>query len=109
MTGRVEIIKNNKWYSVCAQNFTQVTANLVCRDVGFDKAKILAPGSFGSLKSFGTVYKINCNGSEKSLKECKFTIEGKCSSVTINYASLLCIKHDTVPGKLRQYGISMYM
>ncbi|VDI52977.1 deleted in malignant brain tumors 1 protein [Mytilus galloprovincialis] len=93
ITGRVEVLNQNKWYSICATNFTQASADVVCRDIGFDKARILGPGSFGFLKSFGTIYNLDCKGSELTLDECKMTVTTKCNSVTVNYASLLCIKN----------------
>lgn len=52
VTGRVEILAQNgggrrDWNVVCGDGFEQVDAEVVCREMGFDAAKVLAPGSFG--------------------------------------------------------------
>jgi hypothetical protein len=98
ITGRVEILNKNKWYSICATNFTQATADIVCREIGFDSARILGPGSFGFLTSASRIYNVDCKGSEKKIGDCKTTLASRCNSMTVNYASMLCSKSSATPG-----------
>ena len=57
VTGRVEILSPSsggqaEWNVVCGDKFEQVDAEVVCREMGFDAAKVLAPGSFGNVYTF---------------------------------------------------------
>ena len=49
--GRVQILDpsdDDSWISVCASSFDQVDASVVCREMGYPEARVMAPGSFGS-------------------------------------------------------------
>ncbi|XP_021368435.1 deleted in malignant brain tumors 1 protein-like [Mizuhopecten yessoensis] len=99
LAGRVEMIPANmtRWVSVCADGFHQTEAEIVCREIGFSSAQVLAPGSFGSINSLSYVSNTKCNGSESSFRDCVSDTQGICVSPSYNYASILCTKADADP------------
>nr|XP_034326687.1 deleted in malignant brain tumors 1 protein isoform X1 [Crassostrea gigas]XP_034326688.1 deleted in malignant brain tumors 1 protein isoform X1 [Crassostrea gigas] len=101
MTGRVEVRQEatgQDWRTVCADGINQAEANVICREVHYDRAIMLAPSFFGSL-TISQVSKyiadIKCKGNETSITDCAITteLEGKCSIAHYNYASVLCVKN----------------
>ena len=96
--GIVEVYQSNLyfWTTLCADGFDQMDANVVCKQLGYSRARVLLPGQFGrSLKYIHTV-SINCSGDETDILDCQHGI-GFCSS--FNYASVLCTHLDTNPGE----------
>lgn len=103
MTGRIEVRvegAREEWRTVCADGLNQAAADVICKEVHYDKAIMLAPSFFGSL-TISQVSKyitdIKCKGTEASITECDITTEkhGICSIAHYNYASVLCVKNST--------------
>jgi hypothetical protein len=54
-------------------------------------SKRLVNGAFGSKYYTNSVIKLNCTGSEVTIKDCQYE-EGTCPNRAYNYASVLCAK-----------------
>ncbi|XP_041372563.1 deleted in malignant brain tumors 1 protein-like [Gigantopelta aegis] len=72
--GRVEILHDGQWGSICDDGFNENGAHVVCRSLGFQSAnaKFYRLAHFG--QSTGPIWldNVNCTGSEQNLDQCSF-------------------------------------
>ncbi|CAI5795759.1 lysyl oxidase homolog 2 isoform X1 [Podarcis lilfordi] len=79
--GRIEVLMNGEWGTVCDDQWNLVSASVVCRELGFGSAKEAIMGArLGQGMGPIHVTEANCKGFEKSFTDCKFSTQlGSCT------------------------------
>ena len=70
--GRVEVLYNNVWGTVCDDAWSTDDASVVCRQLGLphENAEVLGSAEFGEGSGQIWLDEVNCLGSESNLDEC---------------------------------------
>ncbi|KAI4880516.1 hypothetical protein NFI96_026941 [Prochilodus magdalenae] len=73
-SGRLEVPKGNKWYTVCDAHFDQQDAEVVCRELGCGlTVEMLGGAAFGSGEGQVWSEQLQCRGNESQIYSCKKT------------------------------------
>jgi len=74
--GRVEILHNGIWGTVCDDYFDERAAQIVCRSLGYSGGSVEGSEHFGAGSGQIWVRHFSCNGDEQSLEQCDISWSG---------------------------------
>ncbi|XP_039251919.2 uncharacterized protein LOC120329374 [Styela clava] len=90
--GRVEILHNGTWGTICDEGWDNTDAGVVCRMLGYDRAYAYCCAIHGEGSGPIWLSGIGCDGTENNIASCKNLGWGNHSSCTHNNdASVYCI------------------
>uniref|UniRef100_A0A3Q2ZBS5 Si:ch73-127m5.1 n=1 Tax=Hippocampus comes TaxID=109280 RepID=A0A3Q2ZBS5_HIPCM len=75
--GRVEVLHNGDWGTVCDDHWMQEHAQVVCGQLGYGYAEVVSGGTFGEGAGLILLDDVHCDGSEMSLLDCRHGIWGR--------------------------------
>ncbi|OCT71914.1 neurotrypsin isoform X1 [Xenopus laevis] len=76
--GRVEVYYDGEWGSVCDDGWTELNAQVVCRQLGFSgPSSLSSKGEFGFGEGFIFLDDVTCMGEEFSLLDCPHSSWGQ--------------------------------
>ena len=71
--GRVEVLYNKEWGTVCDDGWDINDAQVVCRMLNFTSASVVPiKPAFSEGKGRIWLYEVRCTGNENSLSECRY-------------------------------------
>ena len=94
--GIVEVYQSYYWTTLCSEEFDKNDADVVCRQLGYPKSKLLLPGIFGRPIHYQFTTSIRCLGNESTLLDCPHTVDTCRRS---EYASMMCVKDMVSDGR----------
>ena len=70
--GRIEVLNNNVWGSVCSNGFDTKDGNVICKYLGHPGLEEIYTGDMGMIKTDGAIWMNNlqCKGNEESPFDC---------------------------------------
>ncbi|XP_021237372.1 deleted in malignant brain tumors 1 protein-like isoform X4 [Numida meleagris] len=94
--GRVEVLHDHQWGTVCDDNWTLSEAKVVCRQLGCGTA-VSAPSSAHFGQGSGRIWldDVNCTGAEAELSECHFRQWGVSDCTHREDAGVVCSDANT--------------
>ncbi|XP_016377169.1 scavenger receptor cysteine-rich type 1 protein M130-like, partial [Sinocyclocheilus rhinocerous] len=90
-SGRLEILHNQTWMSVCVAAFDQQDAEVVCRELDCGApVQVLGAAAFGKGDTQMWKQEIQCRGNESQISFCSILSSHKHNCTTDNNVGLIC-------------------
>ncbi|XP_040509976.1 deleted in malignant brain tumors 1 protein isoform X11 [Gallus gallus] len=90
-SGRLEVFHDQRWGTVCADDWDLAEAYVVCRQLGCGTPRSASNSSqFGEGPHLTWVDAVECTGMERALFECKVKLWGAQNCKSKGYASVVC-------------------
>lgn len=92
--GRVEVKKKGgNWEVICGDGWSLLEANVVCRSLSLGYANdAMQTDFFGGNLSANSFAGVNCNGTEKSLRQCQHDINSRGICQGKHVAAVYCVR-----------------
>nr|XP_023671067.1 scavenger receptor cysteine-rich type 1 protein M130-like [Paramormyrops kingsleyae] len=92
--GRVEVLYHGQWGTVCGDDWDEIDATVVCRQLFCGESAVVRHyGDFGPGKGHIWMDEVSCIGSESTLKECRSEGWGKHNCGHEHDAGVICTGH----------------
>ncbi|XP_048012241.1 scavenger receptor cysteine-rich type 1 protein M130-like [Megalobrama amblycephala] len=90
-SGRLEILDDQSWVSVCAAAFDQQDAEVVCRELDCGApVQVLGEDAFGKGDAQMWTQEIQCRGNESYISFCSTSSSHKHSCISNNNVGMMC-------------------
>ncbi|XP_041041074.1 uncharacterized protein LOC121276571 isoform X4 [Carcharodon carcharias] len=86
--GRIEIVSDGHWEGICAKQWTNRDAMVVCRQLGFSGPALATRFNVSRQDIQQAIPYIKCKGDEMTLQDCDIRRTGKCT--TSEHAAVIC-------------------
>ncbi|XP_066486187.1 scavenger receptor cysteine-rich type 1 protein M130-like [Tiliqua scincoides] len=103
-SGRVEILHEDRWGTVCDDGWDLDDAEVVCRYLGCGTAKVARGSKFGGGSGPIWLDEVDCNGTESSISKCKAKSWGDQDCNHSEDAGVICTESRLVNGSSRCSG-----
>nr|XP_033771592.1 deleted in malignant brain tumors 1 protein-like [Geotrypetes seraphini] len=89
--GRVEVLQDNQWGTVCDHSWDLQDGNVVCKQLNCGQV-FMAPGNANFGQGNGPIWlnDVNCNGMESALSRCPSALKSKYECSHRRDASIVC-------------------
>ncbi|CAC5378839.1 unnamed protein product [Mytilus coruscus] len=87
-SGKLEILHNSEWGTVCRDSFGEIEATVACKQLAYRKGDVLETGKTDNLRIW--LDNLRCNGEETKLIDCSHDDWGKHTCSHCNVAGLSC-------------------
>ncbi|XP_033114304.1 lysyl oxidase homolog 2-like [Anneissia japonica] len=88
--GTLEAYLYGNWGTVCSYNWNKVASDVVCRQLGYDRAEDWSDNSYRAYKTIHKVV-IECTGEESQLSDCNFNTENFVVCTHDDDVALTCV------------------
>ncbi|XP_029171466.1 lysyl oxidase homolog 3A-like [Nylanderia fulva] len=93
--GNVEILHDGKWGGICDDEWDDLEARVVCRQLGFNGAiKATSYGHFGQARRRYWMDNVYCDGSEDEIAKCRFDGWGVSDCGNNEAAGVVCLHEE---------------
>ncbi len=90
-SGRVEVLHDGKWGTVCDDDWGASDGAVVCKEMGCGNIKALTYGAyFGATSGQIWMDNVNCTGEEAALSTCAFQGWGTHNCLFAKHAGVMC-------------------
>lgn len=91
--GRVEVYYNGEWGTVCDDGWSMQSGDVVCKQLGYERAeRVIYSAGYGPGSGQILIDEINCQGTEKSIMECRHNEWGENDCEHNEDAGVVCAR-----------------
>ncbi|XP_036974113.1 scavenger receptor cysteine-rich type 1 protein M130-like [Acanthopagrus latus] len=95
-SGRLEVKSNQRWSSVCEDDFDQQDAEVVCRELGCGAPSVLQGALYGEVEAPVWTSEFQCGGHESALLDCRTSGSDRNTCSPGKAVGLTCSEPDIV-------------
>ncbi|XP_030255959.1 scavenger receptor cysteine-rich type 1 protein M160-like [Sparus aurata] len=95
-SGRLEVKSNQRWSSVCEDDFDQQDAEVVCRELGCGAPSVLQGALYGEVEAPMWTKEFQCGGNESALLDCRTSGSDRNTCSPGKAVGLTCSEPDIV-------------